>query len=121
MFNWAICKPRLCPHPSSSRISQPTKKTKTQQTRLNVVRPTPLPSSLPPPSLPYPRPTPNQDEHGHKKGMHVGGVASIGPAWTRGEIEAPAGEKDMGTWRAAVYTEEQQKRLGVDEFGHKKQ
>ena len=44
-------------------------------------------------------------------------VGVIGPAWTRGEIEAPAGTKDMGGWQAAVYTEEQQKRLGVDEQG----
>jgi hypothetical protein len=41
----------------------------------------------------------------------------IGPAWTRGEIEAPAGSKDMGGWQAAVYSEEQQKRLRVDEHG----
>jgi hypothetical protein len=47
----------------------------------------------------------------------VGGPGSVGPAWTRGEIEAPAGEKNMGTWTAAVYTEEQQARLGVTEMG----
>lgn len=41
----------------------------------------------------------------------------IGPAWTRGEIEKPAGEKDMGGWVAGVYTAEQQARLGVDEMG----
>mmetsp|Transcript_43279 Transcript_43279/g.106859 ORF Transcript_43279/g.106859 Transcript_43279/m.106859 type:complete len:126 (+) Transcript_43279:148-525(+) len=40
-----------------------------------------------------------------------------GPAWTRGEAERPAGEKDMGGWNAAAYTEEQQARLGVDECG----
>jgi hypothetical protein len=28
------------------------------------------------------------------------------------------GEKDMGTWTAAVYTPEQQVRLGVDEEGN---
>ncbi len=44
---------------------------------------------------------------------------SIGPAWTRGEIERPQGEEDMGTWTAAVYTAEQQARLGVDKHGHK--
>ncbi len=44
-------------------------------------------------------------------------VGLVGPAWTRGEIEAPVGTKDMGGWQAAVYTEEQQKRLGVDEHG----
>ena len=41
------------------------------------------------------------------------------PAWTRGEIEAPAGEKDMGSSIAGVYTEEQQARLGIDEWGDK--
>ncbi len=72
----------------------------------------------------------------------TGGVMAIGPAWTRGEIEAPEvwsgcavfvgplicslawfpfqGTKDMGGWTAAVYTEEQQARLGVDELGAKK-
>ncbi len=44
-------------------------------------------------------------------------VGMIGPAWTRGEIEAPAGSKDMGGWQAAVFSEEQQKRLRVDEHG----
>mmetsp|Transcript_98604 Transcript_98604/g.136830 ORF Transcript_98604/g.136830 Transcript_98604/m.136830 type:complete len:293 (+) Transcript_98604:88-966(+) len=43
----------------------------------------------------------------------------IGPAWTRGEIERPAGSRNMGTWTAAVYTQEQQQRLGVDEYGQK--
>lgn len=42
---------------------------------------------------------------------------ALGPAWTRGEIEAPEGEKSMGSWTAAVYTPEQQARLGVDEEG----
>lgn len=46
-----------------------------------------------------------------------GGPGSLGPAWTRGEIERPEGEKNMGTWTAAVYTEEQQRRLGVNEMG----
>ena len=50
----------------------------------------------------------------------VGGTGGLGPAWTRGGIEAPAGEKDMGTWTAAVYTPEQQERLNVDEQGKKK-
>ena len=39
------------------------------------------------------------------------------PAWTRGELEPPAGEEDMETWKAATYTTEQQKRLGVDKYG----
>ena len=42
---------------------------------------------------------------------------ALGPAWTRGEIEAPQGEKSMGSWTAAVYTSEQQARMGVDEEG----
>ena len=44
---------------------------------------------------------------------------AIGPAWTQGEIEKPAGEKDMGSWKALAYTEEQQARLGVNEAGEK--
>ena len=36
-----------------------------------------------------------------------------------GEIEKPAGSKDMGGWTATVYTVEQQNRLGIDEFGKK--
>ena len=46
--------------------------------------------------------------------------AVVGPQWTWDEgIEEPAGEKDMGGWMSRVYTEEQQKRLGVDEMGKK--
>ena len=45
---------------------------------------------------------------------------ALPPAWVRGEIERPEGERNMGTWVAAVYTPEQQQRLGVDAFGHKK-
>lgn len=41
----------------------------------------------------------------------------VGPAWTWSDQEAPAGEKSMGTWTSAVYTEEQQARLGVTETG----
>ncbi len=44
-------------------------------------------------------------------------LGAVGPAWTRGEAEAPAGQRDMGGWQAAVYDAEQQQRLGVDEFG----
>ncbi|KAG8457954.1 hypothetical protein KFE25_012020 [Diacronema lutheri] len=68
------------------------------------------------------------DEHGQPAGSAPGAgdgvppqpqgrVGLIGPAWTRGEGEKPAGERDMGTWTAAVYTAEQQARLGVDEHG----
>ena len=46
-------------------------------------------------------------------------VEASGPAWTRGELEAPAGEKDLGTSVQAVYTAEQQAGLGVDEHGAK--
>jgi len=44
-------------------------------------------------------------------------AAMEGPAWTRGETEKPAGQKDMGGWIANVYTKEQQHRLMVDEQG----
>ena len=37
----------------------------------------------------------------------------------RGEIEAPAGVKDMGGWQAAVFTPEQQARLKVDLQGNR--
>jgi len=50
----------------------------------------------------------------HQVGSHK--VGSMGPAWSRGELEAPAGERDMGTWTARIYTKEQQQRLQVDEF-----
>ena len=60
--------------------------------------------------------------HGHhdhqSKPLVGGGGGSIGPAWTYDpNVEKPAGKKDMGGWQALVYTEEQQKRLGVDETG----
>ena len=43
--------------------------------------------------------------------------ARAGPSWTRGGAEAPAGERDMGSYTKAVYTAEQMARLGVDEDG----
>ncbi len=49
----------------------------------------------------------------------AGAVGVIGPSWTRGEIEAPAGVQDMGGWQASVYTPEQQSRLNVDSQGNK--
>ena len=51
--------------------------------------------------------------------QRIGGAGGLGPAWTRGGIEAPAGEKNMGSWTSACYTAEQQARLGVDENGDK--
>ena len=37
------------------------------------------------------------------KGKMVGGMAGVGPAWTYNKkVEAPKGEKDMGSWKAAV-------------------
>jgi SAM-dependent methyltransferase len=51
-------------------------------------------------------------------GPSSGGASSvIGPAWTRGEFEKPAGQRDMGGWTSAFYTPEQQLRLRVDEYG----
>ena len=49
----------------------------------------------------------------------LGGTAGLGPAFTRGEIEPPAGEKTVGDATIGVYTAEQQSRLGVDEEGKK--
>ncbi len=49
----------------------------------------------------------------------LGGTAGLGPAFTRGEIEPPAGEKTVGGATIGVYTAEQQSRLGVDEEGKK--
>jgi hypothetical protein len=49
----------------------------------------------------------------------LGGTAGLGPAFTRGEIEPPAGEKTVGSATIGVYTAEQQSRLGVDEEGKK--
>jgi len=51
------------------------------------------------------------------KEVMTSGVRGIGPSWTRGLMEAPAGEKNMGSWTAACYTEEQQERLNCDEHG----
>jgi diphthamide biosynthesis protein 3 len=48
------------------------------------------------------------------------GAGGVGPAWTRGELEKPAGTEDKGSWTAAVYTLEQQTRLGVDAQGSKR-
>jgi len=45
-------------------------------------------------------------------------AGSIGPEWTwNSKVEAPAGVKDMGSWKKAVFSEEQQQRLFVDEDG----
>lgn len=41
----------------------------------------------------------------------------MGPAWTRGEIERPLGEENMGSWTEARYTPEQMARLNVDKYG----
>lgn len=42
------------------------------------------------------------------------------PAWTLGKMEQPAGEEALGSAIIAVYTKEQQTRLGVDKYGEKK-
>merc|ERR1711918_53214 len=42
------------------------------------------------------------------------------PAWILGDQEAPACEKDMGTYVSAVYCPEQMERLNVDETGQTK-
>ena len=43
---------------------------------------------------------------------------ALPPRWIRDGLEKPAGVKNMGTWTAAVYTPEQQRRLNVDEEGN---
>lgn len=46
-------------------------------------------------------------------------VSAIPPAWLgeHATIEPPKGLKNMGSWTAVCFTEEQQARLGVDEQG----
>jgi hypothetical protein len=45
-------------------------------------------------------------------------ATTVGPSWTRsGGLEAPAGERNEGSYVRAVYTEDQQVRLGVNEDG----
>lgn len=45
--------------------------------------------------------------------------ALVGPSWTFNDaVEKPAGEKRVGSYVMAVYTQEQQERLGVDEAGN---
>eukprot|EP00657_Telonema_sp_P-1_P001384 TRINITY_DN1335_c0_g1_i1.p1 TRINITY_DN1335_c0_g1~~TRINITY_DN1335_c0_g1_i1.p1 ORF type:complete len:315 (+),score=89.67 TRINITY_DN1335_c0_g1_i1:198-1142(+) len=39
------------------------------------------------------------------------------PGYLTGDVEAPAGTKDMGSYVIRAYTKEQQLRLSVDEFG----
>ena len=46
-----------------------------------------------------------------------GRIGMAGPAWTHGKMERPAGTKDIGSWVARIYTDEQQTRLNVDEKG----
>ncbi len=54
-------------------------------------------------------------------GRRTGGQQTLGPAWTQNKMEAPKGEKIMaGGWTAAVYTPEQQSRLGINESGEKR-
>jgi hypothetical protein len=45
-------------------------------------------------------------------------VKGAGPAWTRGEMEPPTEETDMGGWFVALYSAEQRARLGVDVKGN---
>ena len=46
---------------------------------------------------------------------------ALPPPWITGQMEAPAGTKDMGGWTKAIFTAEQQARLGVNEEGQKTQ
>ena len=49
------------------------------------------------PSFEPPRPMPSAPVAGNP-----GRIGLAGPAWTRGEIERPAGTKDMGGWKASA-------------------
>ena len=48
-------------------------------------------------------------------------VQALPPAWILNGLEPPAGERDMGGWTAAYFTEEQQAHLQVDEEGNPSQ
>ncbi len=64
------------------------------------------------------KPTPDTITRPDSKNSNSKGSNAIPP-----EIfnkEPPAGTKFMDGWVASIYTEEQQARLGVDEFGNKK-
>jgi hypothetical protein len=71
----------------------------------------PTPATNPPTTITAPAPAPAVG------GNFVGGPATSTPPWVRGDMEAPAGTKDMGGWTRGVYTAEQQARLSVDENG----
>ena len=60
-----------------------------------------------------------EEENKEEENKEIKNIKVIGPAWIRGEIEAPTESKNMGSWIASVYSEEQQNRLNVDEFGEK--
>jgi len=65
-------------------------------------------------------PTTDPGTESNTKTPHHVSAGAIGPAWTYdSSVEKPAGTKDMGSWQKAVYTSEQQARLGVDEQGQK--
>ena len=53
------------------------------------------------------------------KSQKTSNAMVLPPPWVTGQMEAPAQTKDMGGWKALVYTPEQQERLGVNEFGSK--
>eukprot|EP00038_Savillea_parva_P011631 m.198937 g.198937 ORF g.198937 m.198937 type:complete len:304 (+) comp20610_c0_seq1:29-940(+) len=75
------------------------------------------PSAHDPPSYPSPSPlSSTSSDIPPSQPLHCGGN-DLRPRWLREGLEPPAGEKNMGTWTKAVYTEEQQNRLGVREDG----
>lgn len=41
----------------------------------------------------------------------------LGPPWLNGDMPKPAGEKNMGSWTAVVFTAEQQAELHCNEWG----
>ncbi|VVU95295.1 hypothetical protein CPAV1605_1043 [seawater metagenome] len=47
-------------------------------------------------------------------------LSATGPEWTFSNMEPPKGEESQGSYKIAVYTEEQQDRLNIDKYGKKK-
>jgi len=69
-----------------------------------------------PEPAPEPEPEPEKQEQEPKE-EEASEMNEGTPAYLMGDVEEPAGEKDMGGWTMRAYTPEQQARLNVDEEG----
>jgi hypothetical protein len=49
--------------------------------------------------------------------VYPANTKALPPTWITSDIEAPACEKDMGSWTASVFCPEQMDRLSVNELG----